>query len=176
LVYGVYFAIATGLIRMALSHEDLTQGAIAGVTGGLLFGIWTGISTVRRRALYTRLVDPIPPEKLAEVFQFADKGPLPDNAEMRVASGRIVAYRLSKLGSALWATYIIFGAFGAFSLYKAITSGAVWWIFLIFFAAAVLAAVVRASRIRRRGVLFGVSAEDDVSEVMDEPRRNPFEI
>jgi hypothetical protein len=162
LVYGIYFGTVTGFLNATISHQDFATAAAQGALGGLIFGVVMGVRGSRSGNAFARIAGPVLREKLPAVLRATVKGPIPDDPDIRNASGRIIAYRLSRLGRAVAVTYVVFGLFAALAVYLVITSGPVWWLAFALFISFIPLTAYQASRTRRRAALFGVAADAPV--------------
>lgn len=166
LIYGIYFGAVTGVLNAVTNHQDFATAAAGGAAGGLFFGLLMGVTTSRRRDRLSQIAGPVSREQLPVVFRAAAKGPIPDDPDIRRASGQVIAYRLSRLGKLVVLSYAVFGAFSALALYLVMTSGRAWWLAFALFASFVPLTAFQAARTKRRAALFGVTV-DDAPDVVD---------
>ena len=56
-------------------------------------------------------------------------------------------------------SYVVFGLFALLGVWLAITSGPIWWVAVVMFAAAPGLQYWQSEKIRRRATLYGVTAQ-----------------
>lgn len=157
IIQGSIFGIFMGFVFAYQNHERTAGAAFAGLFVAVGFGSSMAWRGTRQRREMRQAVGAIPHDKYLAAHDAARNGPIPSDPEIREAARHIVAIRLQTVAKAPTTTFALFGFFVLLSAYEAVTSDALYWIGVFFFAGTGLLTYRKTMTTRRRAQLFGIT-------------------
>jgi tetrahydromethanopterin S-methyltransferase subunit F len=156
-IQGSIFGTMMGFFYAYQNHHGIMAAAVAGLFAGVVFGTamaWVG---TKQRQKARVAAGPMPTDKYMAAWQAANKGPIPDDPEIREAAGRLVRIRLLASNKASKFNVGVFEFFLLLSVYLAFTATPLWWLSVPFWAGFGLLTYKQTTKIRERADLFGVT-------------------
>jgi hypothetical protein len=128
LISGAWSGVFYGLFEWLSGHRDPVQSA---VVFGVFFGAVMGPLRVRLRARQEAAIGHIPTNIERAAWRAAQRGPRPDNAEVRQAALRVARYLLSLRTRRSRLFVSVFVLLTAVTIYNAIAVSPASWLLVV---------------------------------------------
>jgi xanthosine utilization system XapX-like protein len=128
LVIGAWTGVFYGLFEWLSGQPN---PVLSGVVFGTFFGLVMGPMAVRLRARQEAAIGQLPRDIERAAWRAAQRGPRPDNWEVRYAALRVARYHLSLRTRRSRVFVWVFGLLIALIVYNAVTVSPASWLFVV---------------------------------------------